>query len=245
MLNLASSSVVDQSCVVKKVCFRASMLPIVAILSSLIIHLAFIGLLFAMFGYYGFVPGRYAIQVPYYAAAMVLLLLGLSWLTSSLTVFLRDVPQIVGVLLQFGFWATPIFWQPDLMPAGLRWLIRLNPMYYIIQGYRDSLIHGRWFWEDSPAALGFWGFTLVCFVLGGAVFTRPAPPLRRLARPQGRRHHGTSLPDRPEENAPQPAIEVRDLAKVYRLYDRPLDRLKEALDPLRRRSIATFPPCAA
>ena len=171
----ATQSVVEQRCVVKKVCFRASMLPIVAILSALLIHVAFIGLLLGMFGCYGYAPGVYALQIPYYLAALVLMLLGLSWLTSSLTVFLRDVPQVIALLLQFGFWATPVFWQPEMMPAGIRWIIKLNPMYYVVQGYRDSLIHGVWFWEHRGTTLAFWGFTIVCFVVGAAVFTRLRP----------------------------------------------------------------------
>ena len=174
-LGRATSSVVDQSCVIKKVCFRASMLPIVAILSSLLIHLVFIVLLFGMFACYGIWPSAYALQIPYYLSAMVLMLLGISWLSSSLTVFLRDIPQVVGLLLQFGFWATPIFWQLEQMPAGIRRVLQLNPMYYIVQGYRDSLIEHTWFWDHLDTTLYFWGFTLVCFVLGGAVFTRLRP----------------------------------------------------------------------
>lgn len=171
----AANSVVDKAAVVKKVCFRASMLPIVVLLSTLIIHVAFIGLLLGMFAYYGFLPTLYALQIPYYLAAMVFMLLGLSWLTSSLTVFLRDVPQIVGLLMQFGFWATPIFWQSKQMPDHLRWLLTLNPMYYITKGYRESLIDYVWFWQDPVGTAVFWSFTLIVFVVGAAVFTRLRP----------------------------------------------------------------------
>jgi lipopolysaccharide transport system permease protein/teichoic acid transport system permease protein len=171
----ATNSVVEKSCVVKKVCFRASMLPIVAILSTLIVHVAFIGVLLAMFAYYGYLPGLHAVQLVYYLGATLLMLLGLSWLTSSLTVFFRDVPQIVGLVLQFGFWATPVFWQPQQMPENIRWIVILNPMHYIVAGYRHALIDEVWFWEDPQGACVFWGFTLLCFLLGSVVFTRLRP----------------------------------------------------------------------
>ncbi len=171
----ATSSVIDQSCVIKKVSFRASMLPIVAILSSLLIHLVFIVVLLGMFAVYGIAPRLCAFQVLYYLTALVVMLLGISWLSSSLTVFLRDIPQIVGLIVQFGFWATPVFWQADQMPARLQPYLQINPMYYIVEGYRDCLIRNVWFWEHPGTTLYFWGFTIVCFVLGGAVFTRLRP----------------------------------------------------------------------
>ena len=174
-LSRSTSSVVDKACVVKKVCFRASMLPIVAILSTLIVHVALVGVLFAMFAWYGYLPHRYALQLPYYLGATVVMLLGLSWLTSSLTVFLRDVPQVIGLVLQFGFWATPIFWPPEQMPEHIRWVIQLNPMHYIVAGYRHSFIDRVWFWEDLGGACVFWSFTLLCFLVGAVVFTRLRP----------------------------------------------------------------------
>jgi lipopolysaccharide transport system permease protein/teichoic acid transport system permease protein len=174
-LSRSTNSVVDKACVVKKVCFRASMLPIVAILSTLIVHLALVGVLFAMFACYGYLPSIYALQIPYYLGAMVLMLLGLSWLTSALTVFLRDVPQIISLVLQFGFWATPVFWPPEQMPEHIRWVIQLNPMYYIVTGYRHSFVDQVWFWEDLDGVCAFWFFTLICFLVGAVVFTRLRP----------------------------------------------------------------------
>lgn len=171
----ATGAVVEKSCVVKQVCFRASMLPIVAILSTLIVHVAFIGVLVAMFACYGYLPGIYILQIPYYLGATVLMLLGLSWLTSSLTVFLRDIPQIVSLVLQFGFWATPVFWLPEQMPEHIRWVITLNPMHYIVAGYRHSFIDKIWFWEDLGGGCVFWTFTLICFLVGAVVFTRLRP----------------------------------------------------------------------
>ena len=65
--------------------------------------------MFAMFIYYGYSPSAYWVQIIYYLFAVSVLLLGLSWLTSSIVVFFKDIGQMVAMFIQFGFWLTPIF----------------------------------------------------------------------------------------------------------------------------------------
>lgn len=171
----ASNSVVDQSRVVKQVRFRASVLPIVPILSALVVHVTFIGVLLAMFAFYRVSLPWTTLQLPYYLGAMVVLLVGVSWLTASLTVFLRDVPQMISLAVQFGFWATPVFWSIEQMPERFRGWLALNPLCYLVEGYRHSLIDGTWFWQTPKAMLGFWLFTAATFVVGAAIFSRLRP----------------------------------------------------------------------
>lgn len=174
-LSTATNSVVENSHLVKKVVFRVSMLPIVKLLSALIIHLFFVLVIFAFFILYRIYPTIYSLQVLYYSFAMIVLLLGLSWLTSALMVFLRDTGQIVAVFLQIGFWGTPIFWSIKQMPVQYRIYLKLNPFFYITQGYRDSFIDKVWFWEHPAISLYYWGVTVVVFVAGAMVFFRLRP----------------------------------------------------------------------
>lgn len=166
----ASNSIIEYSYLVKKVFFQISMLPIVKIISALLIHLFFIGILFISFGLYGYQPDLYSLQIIYYLTAMLVLLLGLGWLTSSLTVFLKDVSQIIAVLLQFGFWMTPIFWDLNILPVKYHFFIKLNPVFYLTEGYRNTFIHKIWFWEHPMSMLYFWGFTLIVFISGALLF---------------------------------------------------------------------------
>jgi lipopolysaccharide transport system permease protein/teichoic acid transport system permease protein len=174
-LSTATNSVVENSFLVKKVVFRVSMLPIVKLLSALIIHLFFVLVIFAFFIAYDIRPTLYSLQVFYYGFAMIVLLLGLSWMTSALIVFLKDVGQIVTMGLQFGFWLTPIFWAIDMVPVKYQFFIKLNPAYYIIQGYRDSFIHKVWFWEHPLYSAYYWGVTALLFVAGAVIFNRLRP----------------------------------------------------------------------
>jgi lipopolysaccharide transport system permease protein/teichoic acid transport system permease protein len=174
-LQNASNSIVENSFLVKKVVFRVSILPVIKVLSSLFVHLFFIGFLFVMFFIYGYQPDIYNLQVFYYLVANIVLVLALSWLTSSLAVFLKDVGQIVAMLLQFGFWLTPIFWSYNMIPGKYQSLIKLNPVYYIVEGFRNSFIYKKWFWESLDQTLYFWFFALSVFIIGAVVFKRLRP----------------------------------------------------------------------
>ncbi len=171
----ATGAVVENSYLVKKIVFRVSTLPIIKILTALVVHLFFILVIFVFFGFYNIHPSLHSLQVVYYLFAVVVLLLGMSWLTSALVVFLKDVSQIVAMSLQFGFWMTPIFWSIKMIPEKYHPLIKLNPFFYIIEGYRDAFIHHVWFWEHPLYTCYFWGITALIFVIGALVFTRLRP----------------------------------------------------------------------
>jgi len=172
-LGNATNAIVDNSFLVKKVAFRVGLLPIVKILSSLTIHLFFIIVIFLIFIAYGYPPNIYNLQVFYYLFSTLLLLLGLSLFSSSLIVFLHDVGQIINMILQFLFWMTPIVWSADILPPRLHTLIMLNPVYYLIEGYRSAFIRKVWFWEDHCLwTLYFWAVTCFILVAGTIVFRK-------------------------------------------------------------------------
>lgn len=171
----ATNSIYNNSFLVKKVVFPVSLLPVIQILSALIINTFFICMLFLMFVVYGYTPDIYTLQICYYLLGTICLVFGLSLITSSLAVFSKDVGQIVSMLIQFGFWGTPIFWSLKMIPDGYQWILKLNPMYYIVEGYRCSFIYHQWFWERGLSTVFFWVFTLLIMVVGVLVFRKLRP----------------------------------------------------------------------
>lgn len=174
-LTNATNSIIEYSYLVKKVVFRVSALPIIKILSALYIHLFFVVFLFVMFLVYGYIPTLYNLQVLYYLFAVIMLVLGISWITSSMVVFLKDIGQLVNMILQFAFWLTPIFWTLKMLPERYHFYIKLNPVYYITEGYRMSFVYNVWFWERPMATLYFWTVTLAIFVIGAVMFRKLRP----------------------------------------------------------------------
>lgn len=171
----ATNSVIESSFLVKKIVFRVEILPIVKIMSALVVHVFFVAVLFAMFAYYGYSVSIYNLQIIYYFFAMICLTLGISWLTSSLTVFLRDVGQFAAMILQFGFWFTPIFWSLKIIPEEYHFFLKLNPAYYLIEGYRQSFIYHEWFWQHVHQTAYFWSLTAIIAFIGAWCFKKLRP----------------------------------------------------------------------
>ena len=128
-----------------------------------------------VFAVMGFYPDLYVLQVVYYSFCMVMFTAGLIYATSAVTVFFRDMKEVVAILLQIGMWVTPIMWNFESMQGIPKWavlLLKLNPMYYIVSGYRDALINKTAFLEYPGLTLWFWGITLFILCAGTTMFKR-------------------------------------------------------------------------
>jgi teichoic acid transport system permease protein len=142
--------------------------------SALFIHVFFVCVTLLLYICYGKMPDIHGIQVIYYSFCMIVMVLGICYATSAIAVFFRDLLQIVNIALQVGVWATPIMWDLSSfgLPSILEKIFKLNPMYYIVYGYRDALINRVWFWERPGLTLYFWAFTIVMFLVGSRIFRK-------------------------------------------------------------------------
>lgn len=174
-ISQGTNAVVENDYLVKKIVFRVEMLSVVKIATAFAMHLVFVVLVMVIFLLYDYQPALSWLQLFYYLGASIPLLLGITWITSSVLVFFRDMGQIVAMAIQFGFWLTPIFWSIDTVPQEYRTFLELNPANYIVQGYRDSFIGGAWFWEKPFEGLVYWGIALSLLVGGRMVFKRLRP----------------------------------------------------------------------
>lgn len=176
--NIVSGSVsvvVAHSHLIKKTIFSSQILPVIKIFSNLISHLVFLIILLGLIYFQKVSMTLWFLQALYYLFCLLILSLGIAWFLSAVFVFLRDVGQIVSVVLQVGFWLTPIFWNIEMMPEKVRWILKLNPVYYIIQGYRDSFISGVAFWQRPLYSLYFWCCAVGLFFIGALVFKKLKP----------------------------------------------------------------------
>jgi len=131
--------------------------------------------IFVLFLIYGYSFDLHWLQVFYYLAAMIVLILGITYTTSSVVIFFKDMGQLVAMMLQFGFWLTPIFWYIGTVPEKYHFWIKLNPFVYIIEGYRDSMTTYVWFWEKPMMGLYFWTIALIMIVVGFLTFKKLKP----------------------------------------------------------------------
>lgn len=171
-LTNATNSMMEYSYLVKKVVFKISILPIVKIISALFVHIFFIVFTLILFGCYGYKPNIYMLQIIYYTICMSLFVLAISYATCAIVIFFRDLGQIINIVLQVGMWMTPIMWSHEMIPSQYQWILKLNPMYYIVEGYRDSLIYHVGFWHRFNQTIYFWIVTLGLFMMGTIIFKR-------------------------------------------------------------------------
>ena len=101
-----------------------------------------------------------------------MLLLGITWFTSAIGVFFPDIQSIVSVLGQILFYYTPVLFDYNSMPNFIKPYIEKNPLYYIVQGYRDSIYYKIPFWEYPKLTLYFWIWVLVFMIIGTFTFKR-------------------------------------------------------------------------
>lgn len=176
VLSSGTNCLIEYNYLVKKVVFKISTLPVVKSISSLFVHMFFIVFTIILYSCYSYFPSFYTLQLLYYSFCMFVLSLGLIYAFSAIMVFFRDLSQIVNVLLQIGMWMTPIMWNMDAManriPGWAMTILKLNPMYYVVNGYRDALYNNMWFWERPGMTAYFWIFTIVVSIGGMAIFRK-------------------------------------------------------------------------
>ena len=166
-----TNTLLEYSYLVKKVVFNIRVLPFVKVLSALFVHVFFILVAVVIAALYGYYPSVYLVQILYYCPAMMIFLIGLVYATSSVVIFFRDMSQIVNIGLQFGIWSVPIMFDIRSF-EHIAWLFRINPMYYIVTGYRDAVFGHRWFFERGFETAYFWIWAAAVYFLGNAVFRR-------------------------------------------------------------------------
>lgn len=171
-LNNGTMALLEYNYLVKKVVFKISILPIIKVIAATFIHLFFVGVLLVVATAYGYYPSVYTLQLLYYSMCLFVFVLALSYTTCAVVVFFKDLAQIINIALQIGMWATPILWDINSIDAKWVQFLKLNPLVYIVNGYRSAIYERQWFFQDFFSTMYFWIVTVVLFGIGALVFKR-------------------------------------------------------------------------
>ena len=175
-LSTGTSALLEYSYLVKKVVFKISVLPIIKVFAALITHAFFVILLIILSMLCGYYPRINWIQLIYYSGCTFVLSLAICYTTCSLIVFVRDLGQLIGVILQILVWATPIMWDlKQIQNPKLVSILKLNPVIYIVNGYRDSIYGNEWFFQKFFSTVYFWTICAILFGFGSVVYKRLKP----------------------------------------------------------------------
>lgn len=171
-LNSGTNALLEYNYLVKKVVFKISVLPIIKIIAASFIHVFFVCVMLVVAAIYGYYPTVYTLQIFYYSICLFLFVLALSYTTCSIVVFFKDLSQIINIGLQIGIWVTPIMWNLNILDNKWVVILKLNPLVYIVNGYRSAVYGREWFFRDFFSTMYFWIITTVIFGIGALIFKR-------------------------------------------------------------------------
>lgn len=169
------TSLMEYNYLVKKVVFKVSILPIIKVTAAMFVHIGFSVVLVLIAAFYGYTPTVYTLQLFYYTFCEYVFILGLSYATCAIVLFFRDLQNLVSIIMQVGMWATPILWNINTLREKYKPFIKLNPMTYIVEGYRSAVYEQQWFWEHFYSSTYFWIVTALLFVVSALIFKKLKP----------------------------------------------------------------------
>ena len=170
VINRASFIMIENGNILKKVYFPRSILPLSLVTSETINFLVSCIIILAFIVIKGFGISKFILFFPLVLLIQYVVLLGVALIFSAVTVYMRDIQHFIGVVLQLLFYATPIVYSIDTIPEGFRWILKWNPMTYIIEGYRAIFYN-----QTMPdlKALGILGIiSIVILIVGYLLFSK-------------------------------------------------------------------------
>lgn len=169
-----SKSIYSRLRLLSKMNFPMSIIPNITVFSKLYPHLILIGIAFIIMQITGYTVSIYILQLPYFVFAAFAFTYTFALFMSTLTTLIRDLQLLLQATLRMVLYLTPILWVSQSLPDFLKTLMKLNPLYYLVEGYRASLLgqNGWYFITSWEYTLYFWAVTIVLFIIASALHMR-------------------------------------------------------------------------
>ncbi len=139
----SAACIVANGGIIKKVYFPREILPISTATSNLINFLISSLIVFSALFISGIGLTKAVLVLPLIILIQYILQLGLSFILSAITVYVRDVEYLINVIMMLAFYLSPIVYSTDMIPSKYLPFFKLNPMFHIIGYYRDILYYGK------------------------------------------------------------------------------------------------------
>ena len=165
-----SNCIIGEAGIIKKVYFPREIIPISVVLSALINFLITCIIMFVFIIFSGVGFSHHLLLFPVIFIIQTMFTLAFTFILSALTVYIQDVAHFVSIVLMLMFYATPIVYSTDMLPAKFQIIMKLNPMAQVIDAYRDTLFYHR---SPDYKDLGILFLaSFICLVLGYFIFKK-------------------------------------------------------------------------
>jgi len=169
-LNRAPGLMLENVSYIKKVVFPLEILPYVQMVVALFGALVAFVILAAIYPFVFGMPPATAVLAPVVVVPLVLMVMGFSWFLASVGVFLRDVRQVIGIVVTVVMFMSPIFYPVEAVPEPYRMLLELGPLAVPMEQLKAMMFWGRW--PDWTLLGGYSCFGLAVAVAGYWWFMR-------------------------------------------------------------------------
>lgn len=155
--------------VITKMKFPVSILPATVVLKELFNHFCLMVILVVVFAISGYYPSVHWFGLIYYCICAILFSISLSMTSSVLNMMARDTRKLILALMRLLLYLTPILWDINGLGKTIQMIMKLNPIYYIVQGYRDCFFYHQGFMAYLESMASFWIITIGLFVFGSTM----------------------------------------------------------------------------
>ena len=162
------SAIFSKTNVITKMKFPVSILPMTVIGKELFNHFCMMLIAFVVLLIYGYYPNIYWLGLVYYLICAILLVEALALITSVLTMLWRDIKKLITSLMRMLLYLSMVLFIPtfDSSLHFITYILKLNPVYYIVQGYRDCIFFDKTFLAHPALTAYFWVVIIVLFSIG-------------------------------------------------------------------------------
>lgn len=169
-----STSIIKKLGMVSKMKFPVSILPSIAMASQFVSYLIMTFILAVVLVSFRIPFTIYWLQYFYYLFSMLLFLYAASLLNATITVLVRDYHILLQSVIQVLFYLSGVIFdlKSSHFPNWIKKLVELNPIFYLIDGFRDTFLSKRWFWEKGSVTVFFWSLVLLLLIGGAQVHLR-------------------------------------------------------------------------
>ena len=171
-LTIGGAAIRSNSHLVTKLIFPVATIPVFSIISLFFVHLMLVAILIVIFLVSGYGLSIYFLQLPFYMLMTFLFCVLSAMLISAFDAISRDVHHMVKSVMTVLFWTTPIIWPVDRLDGVVQFVVKLNPVCYLVEGYRNCFVLETWFFSEWLYTSYFLGIVLVLALLTSHVFYR-------------------------------------------------------------------------
>lgn len=162
------------SYLVTKMKFPISTIPTFFSISKFMVHLVLLAVMIIIFIIMGYPPDIYLLQLPIYMLLSFLFFTTFSLFASLLACMSKDFSNLVKSLVTAVFWLSGIIWNINTLKdiPWLKALLKINPVTYLVEGYRNCFIHKTWIWESPKTLIAFLAILVVLTIVAIWVYRR-------------------------------------------------------------------------